>query len=86
MAEKIEICEMIDDMRDDAIREAGNAAEHKDSEKEISKAVKKYFDNKYQPCWNCVVGKSFNAYVSYQAKHFIFFYVKQIAVLLYKMG
>jgi len=86
MAEKIEVCEMPDDMRDDAIREASNAAEHKDSEKEISKAIKKYFDNKYQPCWNCVVGKSFSGHVSYQAKHFIFFYVKQIAVLLYKMG
>ncbi|OMJ67617.1 hypothetical protein SteCoe_35166 [Stentor coeruleus] len=86
MAERIEICEMADDMRDDAIREASMAAEHKDSEKEISKAIKKYFDSKYQPCWNCVVGKSFNAYVSYQAKHFIFFYVKQISVLLYKMG
>lgn len=77
---------MTDDMRDDAIKEARHAAEQKESEKEISRAIKKFFDNKYSPCWHCIVGKSFNAHVSYQTKHYIFFYVKQIAVLLYKMG
>jgi hypothetical protein len=46
MAEKIEICEMPDDMKDEAIREASNAAEAAHSEKDISKAIKKYFDNK----------------------------------------
>ncbi|CAG9334976.1 unnamed protein product [Blepharisma stoltei] len=86
MAERIIVCEMTDDMRDDAIKEARIAAEQKESEKEISQAIKKFFDNKYSPCWHCIVGKSFNGYVSYQTKHFIFFYVKQIAVLLYKMG
>lgn len=86
MPERVIICEMSDDMRDDAIKEARSAAEHRDNEKDISLAIKTYFDNKYSPTWHCVVGKSFNAHVSYQGKHYIFFYVKQIAVLLYKMG
>jgi len=86
MAERIIVCEMPDNMRDDAIKEASIAAEKEINEKDISRAVKNYFDNKYSPCWHCVVGKNFNAYVSYEAKHFIFFYVKQVAILLYKVG
>ena len=86
MAERIVICEMSEEMRDDAVAQARQAAEQKESEKDVSLAVKKFFDNKYSPNWHCVVGKSFHSQVSYQTKHFIFFYVKQIAVLLYKMG
>mmetsp|Transcript_10517 Transcript_10517/g.20205 ORF Transcript_10517/g.20205 Transcript_10517/m.20205 type:complete len:87 (-) Transcript_10517:5837-6097(-) len=86
MAQRVISCEMSDEMRAEAIKEANTAAEHRDSEKEISRAIKQYFDNKYSPCWHCVVGKNFSAYVSYEAKSFIFFYVKQIAVLLYKIG
>jgi len=86
MAEQIVVCEMTDEMKDDAVREARVAAEQKESEKDVSLAIKNYFNNKYSPCWHCIVGKNFNAHVSYQAKHYIFFYVKQIAVLLYKMG
>ena len=52
-------------MKDDAIKEARLAAEQKESEKDVSQAIKKFFDSKYSPCWHCVVGKSFNAYVSY---------------------
>ena len=86
MAERIIVCEMSDNMRDEAIKEASVAAEKEASEKDISRAVKNYFDNKYSPCWHCIVGKNFNAYVSYEAKHYIFFYVKQVAILLYKVG
>ena len=86
MAERIIICEMTEEMKEDAVKESRQAAEKNGSEKDVSLAVKKFFDNKYSPCWHCVVGKSFHSQVSYQTKHFIFFYVKQMAVLLYKMG
>jgi dynein light chain LC8-type len=76
MAERIIVCEMTDEMRDDAIKEASIAAETKDSEVEISRAIKSLFDNKYSPCWHCIIGKNFDAHVSYETKHFIFFYVK----------
>ena len=77
---------MTDEMRDEAINQAGMAAESKDSEVEISNTIKQIFDSKFSPCWQCIVGKNFNAYVSYETKHYIFFYIKQIAVLLYKIG
>ncbi len=67
--------------------------DRRDSEKDISEEIKRDFDKQYGPNWHCVVGsyktnrvgKNFCYHVSYRAKHFIFFYVGQIAVLLYKL-
>ena len=70
------------------------AIDKQDSEKAISEDIKRHFDHQYFPNWHCVVGigpfiiclgKNFCYYVSYEAKNFIFFYVGQIAVLLYKL-
>lgn len=64
-------------------------------EDEVSKKMKEYFDKKYQPNWNCIVGiftsfymlgKNFYSSFSHESKTFIFFYIGQIAVLLYKLG
>ncbi len=72
---------MSDDIRDDAIKEARSAAEHWDNEKDIS-LYKILFRQQILPHLALRRGKSLNAYVSYQAKQYIFFYVKQIAVFL----
>ena len=40
---------------------------------------------KYSPNWHCVVGKHFASYVTYTSKHYIFFYIGQMAILLYKL-
>jgi dynein light chain LC8-type len=58
----------------------------KSSENKIAAHIKFFFDNKYGPNWHCFAGKSFNSYVSYENKHFMFFYEGQTAILLYKMG
>jgi dynein light chain LC8-type len=55
------------------------------TEKEMSKHMKTFFDKKFQPNWHCVVGKNFATQMSYENKTFIFFYVGQTAFLLYKM-
>jgi hypothetical protein len=52
MAERIVVCEMTEEMRDEAINQAGVAAESKGSEIEIANAIKQVFDNKYSPCWH----------------------------------
>ncbi len=56
------------------------------NEAEVSKQIKQFFDNKYEPNWHCIVGKNFYSSISHEAKTFIFFYHGQIAVLLYKLG
>lgn len=52
----------------------------------VSRHLKQYFDNKYGPNWNCVVGKNFHAFVSYESKHFLYFHEGPTAILLYKLG
>lgn len=45
-----------------------------------------YFDQKYGPTWHCIVGSDFRAFVTHEAKHFIFFYIGKTAICLYKAG
>lgn len=53
---------------------------------QIASQLKKFMDTKYGPNWHCVVGKSFNGYMSYESKNFMFLYEGHLAVVLYKMG
>jgi hypothetical protein len=46
----------------------------------------KEFDKKYSPTWHCIVGRNFGSYVTHETKHFIYFYLGQVAVLLFKSG
>ena len=55
-------------------------------EDEASDKMKAFFDHNYQPNWHCVIGKNFYCSFSHEAKTCIFFYIGQIAVLLYKLG
>jgi hypothetical protein len=48
--------------------------------------IKKEFDKKYNPTWHAIVGRNFGSYVTHETKHFIYFYLGQIAVLLFKSG
>lgn len=44
------------------------------------------FDKKYSPTWHCIVGRNFGSYVTHETKHFIYFYLGQVAILLFKSG
>ncbi|XP_021569456.1 dynein light chain 1, cytoplasmic-like [Carlito syrichta] len=47
--------------------------------------IKKEFD-KYNPTWHCIMGRNFGNYVTHETKHFIYFYLGQVAILLFKSG
>lgn len=53
---------------------------------QIAAFIKKEFDRKYSPTWHCVVGRNFGSYVTHETKHFIYFYLGQVAILLFKSG
>ena len=55
-------------------------------EKNIASYIKREFDKKYNPTWHCIVGRNFGSYVTHETKHFIYFYLGQVAVLLFKSG
>ena len=68
------------------VAQASAAMQKYESEKDIAKHVKQHFDAKYSPNWHVVVGKNFAHHGTYEAKTYMFFYISQIAVLVYKLG
>jgi len=78
--------DMSEDMQQDAIDCATQALENYDIEKVIAAYIKKEFDKKYSPTWHCIIGRNFGSYVTHETKHFIYFYIGQVAVLLFKSG
>eukprot|EP01016_Furgasonia_blochmanni_P047932 TRINITY_DN7094_c0_g1_i2.p4 TRINITY_DN7094_c0_g1~~TRINITY_DN7094_c0_g1_i2.p4 ORF type:complete len:101 (+),score=26.90 TRINITY_DN7094_c0_g1_i2:300-602(+) len=54
------------------------------TEKEIATFIREEFDQRYNKTWHCVVGRNFGGYVTHESKHYIYFYVGQLAVLLWK--
>eukprot|EP01015_Nassula_variabilis_P026670 TRINITY_DN536_c0_g1_i2.p2 TRINITY_DN536_c0_g1~~TRINITY_DN536_c0_g1_i2.p2 ORF type:complete len:117 (-),score=25.59 TRINITY_DN536_c0_g1_i2:151-501(-) len=78
--------DMSEDMQQDALDVANQALEKFNIEKDIAAYIKKEFDKKYNPTWHCIVGRNFGSYVTHETKHFIYFYMGQVAILLFKSG
>ncbi|KAG0724652.1 Dynein light chain 1, cytoplasmic [Chionoecetes opilio] len=78
--------DMSEEMQQDAVDCATQAIEKFNIEKDIAAYIKKEFDKKYNPTWHCIVGRNFGSYVTHETKHFIYFYLGQVAILLFKSG
>ena len=52
----------------------------------VAKEVKLAFDEKWGGSWHCVIGKAFGSFVTHETQQFMYFYVGDKAVLLYKAG
>lgn len=55
-------------------------------EKDIAAYIKKEFDSRHGPTWHCIVGSKFGSYVTHETRHFIYFYLDSMAVLLFRSG
>lgn len=89
MSEKkavIKNADMSAQMQDEAVKTAVTALEKFNIEKDIAAYIKKEFDKKFSPTWHCIVGRNFGSYVTHETKHFIYFYLGQVAILLFKSG
>lgn len=89
MAERkptIKVADMSDEMQHDAVEVATKAIEVHVTERDIALQIKREFDKKHNPTWQCIVGRNFGADVVHEAKHFVYFYLGQLAVLLWKSG
>ncbi|XP_077145599.1 dynein light chain 1, cytoplasmic-like isoform X3 [Ranitomeya variabilis] len=82
----IKNADMSEEMQQDEVEIATQALEKFNIEKDIAACIKKEFDKKYNPRWHCIVGRSFGSYVTHETKHFIYFYLGQVAILLFKSG
>lgn len=55
------------------------------NENEAAEKIKSHFDKTYLPNWHCIIGKNFYSSFSHETKCYIFLYIGQVAVLLYKL-
>lgn len=55
-------------------------------EKDIATYLKKEMDYLYAPSWHVIVGESFGSYVTHEQGNFIYFYLGELAFLLFKSG
>ena len=57
--------DMTEEMQQETISIAAAALEKYNIEKDIAAAIKKEFDQRWQPTWHVVVGKNFGSYVTH---------------------
>ncbi|VDO12029.1 unnamed protein product [Rodentolepis nana] len=82
----IKNADMSEDMQQAAVDIANQGMDKFNIEKDIAAHIKKEFDQRYSPTWHCIVGRNFGSYVTHETKHFIYFYMGQVAILLFKSG
>jgi len=80
--------EMPDDILKDAITTSieilsGSAADSEDNSDAIQK-IKEHMDKAWSPCWHVVCGRSFGSLVTHEANRFVYFYVEDKAIMIYK--
>lgn len=51
---------------------------------EIASHLKDELNRKYNGDWHCFIGRHFGSYVTYEANHYIYFYIGQYGFLLFK--
>ncbi|XP_057839991.1 uncharacterized protein LOC131049918 [Cryptomeria japonica] len=82
----VKSADMSEEMQEEAIQCASQALDIHAVEKDVAAYIKKEFDKRHAPTWHCIVGRNFGSYVTHETKHFIYFYLDQMAVLLFKSG
>lgn len=80
----IKAVDMDETMQMEVVHVANVAMEKYNIEKDIAAYIKKEFDRKYGATWHCIVGRNFGSYVTHVSRHFIYFYLGQMAILLFK--
>merc|ERR1711934_888858 len=46
--------------------------------------IKREMDKKFFPTWQCFVGRNFKCSITHETKHYIYFYVGPVAILLFR--
>ncbi|XP_059126843.1 dynein light chain 1, cytoplasmic-like [Peromyscus eremicus] len=82
----IKNADMSEEMQQDSVECPAHVLEKYNIEKDIAAHIKTEFDKKYNPTWHCIVGRNFSSYVTHETKHFIYFCLGQVAILLFKSG
>jgi len=53
---------------------------------QCAETIKNEFDKRWSPHWHCIVGRNFGSFVTHETKKFVFFYIGDKAIMLFKAG
>eukprot|EP00998_Keelungia_sp_KM082_P001074 NODE_11263_length_466_cov_48.094395_g11240_i0.p1 GENE.NODE_11263_length_466_cov_48.094395_g11240_i0~~NODE_11263_length_466_cov_48.094395_g11240_i0.p1 ORF type:complete len:100 (+),score=21.91 NODE_11263_length_466_cov_48.094395_g11240_i0:65-364(+) len=84
MSARICKVDMGEDMTQDAVDCAAEALRNYKAQKDMAQFIKKEFDAKYNAKWHVIVGKHFGSYVSYEPDAFVYFFIGDLAFLIFK--
>ena len=82
----IKLVDMSEEMQEEVKETTKAAFERCNTQKEMASFIKEEFKLRYGGTWHCIVGRYFGSYVTHESKHYIYFYIGQTAILLYKTG
>ncbi|KAJ2567871.1 hypothetical protein GGH12_000002 [Coemansia sp. RSA 1822] len=82
----IKSADMSDEMQVAILEIAKAAYEKSQLEKDIAREIKLACDEKFGKSWHVIVGRNFGSYVTHEVGHFIYFYNKHLAHLVFKSG
>ncbi|KAK6032880.1 dynein light chain type 1 [Ostertagia ostertagi] len=78
--------DMCAEMQEEVVSIVCRAHEKFRVEKDIAAYIKQEMDRKYHHSWQCVVGRNFGSYVTHETNHFMYLYVRNTAVMVFKTG
>lgn len=73
-----------DELREEIFDLSMNAVANYQLEREMASYIKKELDVSHGETWHVVVGKNFGSYVTHEKGYFLYFYVGQLAFLVFK--
>lgn len=74
----IKHADMLEETQQDSV-ECATQTQKDSVEEDFVAHIKKEFDNKYNRTWHCIVGWNVSGCVTYETKHFIYFYLGVVA-------
>ena len=80
----MKFADMDQDMQQQAVDCVAFAFQQRRILDDIAEIMKNEFDTMYLPTWHCIVGRGLGAYVTHQAKCFIFMYWGEVGILLWR--
>ncbi|KAG5188172.1 dynein light chain type 1-domain-containing protein [Tribonema minus] len=48
--------------------------------------IKRHLDEQWDPHWHVVIGRNFGSFVTHETRMFLYFYIGDKAVMMYKAG
>ncbi|KAI6194033.1 Dynein light chain [Aphelenchoides besseyi] len=80
----VKAAEVPEDMIRRAVGLADEAIANNLNEADIAQFLKSNFDKLYPAPWHCFVGKRFSSFVTHESGSFIYFYIVNLAVVLFR--